>query len=321
MARRIRVFFINCPTLATEAAAHLLLAQNSVQKTLQFELHHFWIFGQLGKGPISGIWDRMLGQQEEKGLFFRRWAERKRRTRNELRAAPQFREPLPRKGWSDIARAAIADYDTWFLKSGYNTFDFQQSPAVIVTETPFEGGFISFSESDIAVVSLSKWREFFAPGSALEYVLISIQRVSLRLATGGRIGSHYATRGCIWDFANHQPDSRFGAFIGLLCESCRESLRSVLSDQEFEEVTKLAENKWLGTPEITDSVAGVLARNYRYDLSRYNGLHPSLASVMRQALGPEIVKGIGDVAKWVAIFLLTVLIASCFPSIANFLKN
>lgn len=51
MAKRIRIFFINCPSLAVDAAAFLILAQNQAQSAIQFEVEHFWIFGETLRPP------------------------------------------------------------------------------------------------------------------------------------------------------------------------------------------------------------------------------------------------------------------------------
>jgi hypothetical protein len=196
VAKRIRVFFINCPTLATDAAGYLILAQNKVQRAIQFEVHHFWIFGGLSQGPLEGWLNKILESAEDKHPRFIRLASRNR-TLRDLRAAPPFRKTLYAKHWYDDVKKAIEDYDRWFMASGYNKHDYQEAPAIVVTETPMAGKYMLIRGIPSACLVLPTGKLFLS--SALEYMLNNIQRLSLRLCYGS-VSSHFPTRGCILGF-------------------------------------------------------------------------------------------------------------------------
>ncbi len=278
MARRIRIFFINCPSIAVDAASFLILAQNQIQTTIQFEVQHFWIYPDTNghckpKKLIEKIysynqngfhsfaqWPRPLSKLLEP---LSRWLERRNRTRLDLCGAPQFKEELRSKEVIEKASKAITDHDNWFEKCGYNRYDTRRDPAIIITETPLWGRYMSYCGTNIAVLSAAKWEDFFRPAAGLEFVLTGIQRLTLRIAFGPGLGSHYPTRGCLWDFDVHQPDSKISSFLGFLCETCRENLKKVTSPTEYEDLIRLLENDWLGTDTDPHSVSGILKKNYR----------------------------------------------------------
>lgn len=321
MTKRIRIFFINCPTLATDAAAFLILAQNKVQTVLQFEIHHFWIYSKNKHGNLTGWWHKKrvgIGDRYER---FVPWLERRNRALFDLLAAPAFRGSFNADTWSTSIREAIAQYDLWVKNRQANNFDSVPAPSIVITETGIQEHYISFCGEDIAIISAAKWMQFFKPASALEYILVSVQRLSLRLCYGSVIGSHYPTRGCLWDYDINVPDVRISAFLGFLCETCRNGLNKKIRLNEYDQIVRLMENHWIGDRESPSSIAGILAKNYKYDLSLSIGLNPGFMSKLAQSLPPWFGKSIIDIGKWLIIFLLTIWIASCFPSIAKFLRK
>jgi len=313
MTKRIRVFFINCPTLATDAAAYLILAQNKFQRAIQFEIHHFWVFGQISQGPLAGWLNKMLESAEERYPRFE-WLARHNRTLRDLRAAPSFRNTLQHKLWYDDVKKAIDNYDKWFAGSRYYKHDYESAPAVVITETPIAGKYMSYTKHPFGLVSLAYWKAFFKPGSALEYMINNVQRLSLRLCYGS-VGSHFPTRGCIWDFDVHQPDIRISASLGLLCDTCRQALRAASGETEFGEIESMIGNDWIGKKDNPFSVAAFLAKNYKYELRRTTGLSPGVLSSISHGMKTEGGKFFLDILKWVLIALITILVASYFPDV------
>jgi len=303
MAKRVRIFFVNCPKLATDATAYLLLAQNKVQSVLQFEVYHFWVYALTTAGSIKESEDRKL------------------RTKAELIAAPVFHRPLQHKVWYVPVKEILNCHDKWLQEGGYNPYDCAPAPSIIITETPLAGQYLSFSQNDLSVVSVARWEEHYAPPSAVEFVLNNVQRLALRLCFGRIIGSHYPTRGCIWDFDVYQPDARIGASLGWLCETCMALLKAHATPSEIGATGKLIAGDWVGRKDDPGSVAYTLAQVYSFDLTRTKGLKPGFWSFLPQTAISELTKAAIDVVKWVAILLLTVYIASHFPTIAQFLKK
>lgn len=317
MAKRIRVFFINCPTLAVDATSFLILAQNRVQTALQFEVHHFWIYSKNSQGSLEGLWDKFLSRNEDNFHSNSTWRERKYRTKLDLRAAPFFSHTISLKPdkWTTV-RAIIKDYDAWLKGSGYNTYDYNENdPVIIITETPLFGKYISLSTQGMGILGAADWKYFMGSGSAsaLEYILTGVQRLSLRLSYGAVIGSHFSTRGCLWDFDVHQPDVKISSFLGYLCEVCQQGLKKVVTTEEYQEIETLLKNNWIGEESKPDSIAGILKKDYKYSLNRSTGLRSSFLSLIKDSIPSEIGKFVVEIIKWVIIFLLTLLLLTYFP--------
>ena len=318
MSNRIRVFFINCPSLAVDAASFLILAQNKVQKALQFEVYHYWIFAET---KSNRHFNAALAWLEVNipTLGGRLW--RSIRARQERAVAPAFKNDIQHGRWAENIKQTLKDHDEWLGQSGYNTYDVTSCQTIVITGTPIAGQYLSLSETNIGIVSTSTWKIYFRPASALEYVLTSVQRLSLRLIYGSGIGSHFPTRGCVWDFDVHQPDFRIAAFLGFLCQTCSDALDKVTSVEHRKDVHYLLTNKWIGNADDASSVASLLAKNYRYDLWRSTGLNPSLFSLIWQSMKDGLGKAAFEAIKWIAIALVTIFLASQFPSVFSILHG
>ena len=319
MARRIRVFFINCPTIDTDAAAFLILSQNQVQSALQFEVYHFWAYEVTAHGPLKGTKGRIVSFSEE-SFHSRsvRYLERKYRQELDLRAAPEFSSELSSKTWQQACENAISAHDAWLNASRYPLSDAgAAAPAIVITETPLRGRFISYCTGNFAVHSAANWKDFFGPAAGLEYILTEVQRLSLRLAFGPGIGSHYPTRGCLWDFHMHQPDSRISSFLGFLCDTCLARLQSTAQPFEVSEVKRLLTNSWIGSETDPSSVAGILKKNYKYSLTRSTSLNPGILAPIGESLKSEFGKFVMEILKWVLIILAGLVLLAYFPAAAE----
>lgn len=319
MPRRIRIFFIGCPTLDTDAASHLLLSQNPVQEAVQFEIYHFWIYGirkgHLPKGPI----EKFLFWYGDTSFPFSKWLERKNRSVIDLREAPAFRAPLPRDKWFSACTQALGSFDQW-LKT-QNQYDVDDCPSIIVTEASIDGGYISFTSKNVGLISMAKWKSFFKPVSALDYLLFSTQRLTMRLAFTNSIGSHYPIRGCLWDYDDHQPDARIAILLGHICQTCKTKLIAAAGEDTYSQIARLVENKWLGDKSTQFSPASILASVHKYDLTRSTGLNSSFYTRVTDSLGAEIGKILSDALKWASVIIITLTLAAYFPSVLSKIKE
>ena len=101
MAKKVRVFFINCPSLAAEAAAFLILAQNQAQAALQFEVEHFWIYA--ARDVQRTGWREWLLEVRDDGFWRSPIASLKRmyRASLEMESAPEFRHEFNNSTWEE----------------------------------------------------------------------------------------------------------------------------------------------------------------------------------------------------------------------------
>lgn len=335
MPRRIRIFFINCPTLDIDAAAYLILAQNKQQSVFQFEIHHFHIYSDRTEGVLTGklngpiyrvaewledksnwlernsrlwnVWFLGLGKLAKR-IFY--WLNSRKRVELDLRAAPLFGAPIVIGEWYPKLHEIVEKYDQWVEQRAKqhppaNNFDSFPGPSIVITESFLENHFISFSNRDLSIISAHEWKAFFWPISALEYILASVQRVSLYIAFGQSIHSHYPTRSCLWDYSINQPDFRYSVLLGLLCETCRNQLGKAIGPERLMEFNRFLENRWIHEDKPPSSIAGTLWKIYGYEISRATGLSPSIGSSLRHYIRTGFGQAISESIKLLIVSALT----------------
>ncbi len=326
MVKRIRILFINCPTLAVEPATFLLLAQNKFQSALQFEVHHFWLYSRKNEDvPISVI-HRFIVDKED-GLkrflpYLGPWLVRRNRVQLDLHAAPHFATRFNVETCLKNTRDVIDDYDDWVARREGNNYDAKPAPTIVITETPLPHNYISLADKNLrlGIVSMARWKYFFKPASALEYILTGVQRLSLALCYGQKIGFHYPTRGCLFDYTIYVQDTQVGSFLGFLCETCQNHLRTTVSDIEYSDILRLIENKWIGERENPNSISRILSKNYKYDLSRSTGLRPRFKDAVIRSAQSESGRVLWGFGKWL-IVALALLLMAFFPWIQKFIAK
>jgi hypothetical protein len=199
---------------------------------------------------------------------------------------------MPTNAAIDQLRPLLKKHDEWLetMPHNYGNWTIRPAPTVIITETPFEGYYFGWSAGDIAIASISRWSRSQTPPSLLEFILDQVQRYALRLGINQRIGSHYPTRACIWDFDPNVSDAKMSALVGYLCSACEEILREQLSECEVKEVRLLLSHSWIGRTDEPGSVASDLKRVFGYDLTRTRGLSPTFFDNLRNVGTLEIVR-------------------------------
>jgi hypothetical protein len=324
--KRVRIFFINCPNLDKDAAAFIILAQNRVQKYIEFEIIHFWIYALASKEDqhnnfglglpfrISAVCQKIFTRRTAK-------AERNKIADLEMNVAPIFRNSFKHpEEWSIALTKTVEDYDQWYASSGYDEYDVMPCPAIVITETAIDRNYLSLGGEKVSLISLALWKDIFSPISALEYVLVGVQRQALRMCYKNRIGSHYPTRGCLWDFDVNQSDLKIAASLGFLCSTCRDALSEIVTKDEKESLDNLIANEWIGKEDDNFSVSGILAKQYRYPIFKATGLRKGVALSIVESMKTDLGKLILDILKWVIIFSLSLLIVHYFPGAVKALK-
>lgn len=317
MAYPLRIFFINCPTLDVDAASYLLLAQNKHQSQIQFQVNHFWLC-TLGdalsfRSSVSRFLDRLppiISKRISPRII----------ARFDLAQAPQFKRKLGKQTWENASVEAISNWDAWFKTSDYHKHDSQPCRTIVVTETPLKGGYISYAGEEIFFISLANWEAYFSPGSALEFLLLNVQRAALRLALNAK-GWHFATRGCLNDFGVHQPDTRISAYLGGLCHTCHSKLETATSSEVAAEMELFLANNWIGVKSDPTSVASVLSNNYKYELRRSTGLRPSLWHTTKESMRNELGKEMVGLFKYALVIATTILLYKYLPELYKIIKG
>lgn len=303
----IRVFFANCPHLDECAAAYLILAQNSIQAFFEFEVWHFYVYAE--NNGIGNSLTRFMNWWVESRIPLpcKKRVRRRLRARLDRMAVPPLTKELPLVGPVALLRPYIRKNDEWITNipgRSYGNWTIRpDAPTVIVTETPLAKEYFGWSEENVAIACIGEWRKKYTPPSLLEFILDQVQRYALRLAVDERIGSHYPSRGCVWDFDANIEDARLSPLVGALCDSCKELISQRVTTKELDDIRDLLTHKWIGKSDEPGSVASNLKRIFGFDLARTKGLSPGFRDQLRAAASSEVVKWLAAAITAVAIFL------------------
>jgi hypothetical protein len=287
---RIRIFFINCPSLDIPACSYLIAAQNAVQRIFEFEIYDFSVYLEHMRTRPKGLGSRILGLLGSYGGPTRRWAARLYRARQARTAVPILESSLPLSDWDATIQRAIRGHDEWLsdLPRSYGNWSIEAAPAIIVTETPLAGGYFAAADRGLAIVTIAGWNRNYAPPSALEFILHNVQRYALHFVFS--LGNHYPTRGCVWDFDANVEDARIETTLGYLCSACERKLAEHASPSVVDEVKHLLSHDWIGKTEDYGSVAGNLRRVFGFDLARTKGLSRGVFEQILEEGGKEALK-------------------------------
>jgi hypothetical protein len=279
--QKVRILFVNCPNLDVQACTYLLLAQNSVQSVVEFEVCHHWIPVELSQKVPKSISRTLLRFWADKriagfGIWGAKRAEALYRSSMEC-AVYSFLDKKIGLGNIPDLKKLVENHQEWLKNPPKGYGDPQPSlPTIVLTETLLYATYISHFSGSIGVVSLAPWKKDLSPPSALDFILHSTQRLALRLALGTDLHWHYPTRACLFDLTARLSDLKSGILVGYICAECEKALTNSISVQEFEHLRRLTSRLWLGKVEEAGSVASSLKRVFGYDLSTTKGLQLSI---------------------------------------------
>jgi hypothetical protein len=288
-----------------------LLAQNSVQNLFEFEVCHHWASINLDKYKN----DRSLAEFWSRQMIFghRLWGANRA---DRIHAAALDRKAYPflnnETGYGDLheLRELVLMHERKLSRNTENYGGKQGAlPTIVITETPVSGIYIARTVDNLAVVTVSNWQKYLAPPSVLEFLLLNVERLAVRVAIKPDMPTHYPTRACIGDFTPCLVDFKATILVGHLCSDCTGFLSTVLNEHEMNDLRHLVSHKWLGKLDDLGSVASNLKRVYEYDLSRTRGLRPSLVERATDILwSSDVVKAI-----WGLLVFLIISIAASHP--------
>lgn len=321
MIGRIRILYVNCPSLDTDALSQLLLSQNNVQKELEFSVFNYWLYSKITKGGLRGILPYLAEKYGGPRNRLTTLLARKYRAKLDVHAFPELKKEIDRNRWFSQVQENLKLYDTWLKSRETVPVDCDGMSTIIITQTPISDGFFSLSNNGIGIISIANWSSYFKPVRPFDYLLVGVQRLSLRLACAGSLASHYETKGCLWDYCQNQPDARIGLLNGYICEVCNEKLESSVGKDSCASLRRLISNEWVGHSDDKFSPAAILSKIYSYDLSRSKTFNSRIFSRIRDAMPEEMGKVLVDAIRWSAIVILTMLTVSCFPGLIHMVKK
>ena len=147
-----------------------------------------------------------------------------------------------------------------------------------------------------------------APPSLLEFVQMLLIREAVATLCPSLSGSvHLGNKGCLLDFTESLSEVRQKALRGYVCDFCRWHMANDGHSKLADEVTRLLDREWLGSPTDPRSVAGVAA-NLKYNLFVTKGAKATPKETFVTALRQEGAKQVLVIIGAVVIALILVLL-------------
>lgn len=288
---------------------------------MEFNVFRSWVYARrISKFPRTGL-ERLIDHLADHHNRFSNYLHKRIDEHFDKKSFNFADRSFLRENWLSKAKAILEQYDT-YLVSREDAVDFRFIPTIIITDIPISDGFFSFTNGPIGLISTANWKHYFKPASALDYVLTSTQRLAVRMIFNSQIGSHFETKGCIWDYCQYQPDARISIFNGYICEQCSRKLAdSGLTAEQIDKLQSLASNKWLGGKSDQYSISGILSKNYKYDLSRSTGPSGGFFTALLDGLRAEAAEIFRTSLRWSIIIAITLLITTKFPSAVTLYKS
>ncbi|MBI3912858.1 MAG: hypothetical protein HY327_01485 [Chloroflexi bacterium] len=271
---KIRIFYIQCPTLDTEACSFLLLSQNSQQDALEFEIHN-----------------------TETDLI-----------PEDFTNKSSLKKPIARERILSECKTITERYDEWVknnVHQGFGARSEMGSISIFITEIPLELNFYARKEEDVAVISIAAWRRHIAPPSALEFIIRIVQRLAVPYLLKSYLRSHFATRGCLFDFNQILSGVKNSVLLGYICEDCRNILLKQLGENKVDAIIQLVDLKWIGKVDEAGSVANILKKSFHYELDLTKGLKPTWLERVKEVLPSTLTQ---QVIVFITGFLLAALL-------------
>lgn len=257
--------------LDTRALRYLILHQNSLQQSFEFQL---------------------LATPRDDALIT-------------LLNSPQ---PINRPDVEAIVNDFISRYraDLRDRAASYQVPPILPASIVILTTARFSDNYFATGGPNWGLLALGNWERHMAPPSIVEFFLALLVRSAIDTACKAKFPvRHFTTNGCLFDFAASIGDARFGVLSGHICQACRETILSSTSSSVLEDSLRLAKKDWLGDYKGPSGVANT-AKKLGYDLFHTSGIQQTLWEKVRARLEEEVVKTLLKIIGTLAIAALLV---------------
>ena len=112
------------------------------------------------------------------------------------------------------------------------------------------------------------------------------------------------TKGCLFDFTSDLAEARYKALQSFVCSACRSRMQENGAIQLADNIARVLDFSWLGTPSDPHCPAGVVAK-LGYNLFLTKGIQPTFWENIRSILRDETTK---EIIKLVFAILLAALL-------------
>lgn len=263
---KIGVLHTNLGGLNKRALKYLILHQNTIQKSFEF---------QFLPTPSNTEFLHLLDSDE----------------------------PINRQKAMGLANNFFEDYDSWLNKSAmeYGLTHSQLDGYVVLSTAKFSDNYYLDGDVNWMVIALGHWEKSMGPPSIIEFFLTLLAESAIGMACKKNWpSSHHATMGCAFDFTASLEDARWSVLNGFLCASCREAIGKNGQDKLLDDSLLLLKRDWLGVPEAP-SIIATTTKKLGYDLFHTRGVKPTLWERLATTIEEEAVKNIFKIIVAVVI--------------------
>jgi hypothetical protein len=269
--KRVGIIFGDLGKLNLAALKYLIVHLNTLQSSIEFEL--------LAIEPCDPLLallrhGRVVDREQCRGML------------------PDFRDRVLKQLAREQEEYDLADKAT---PQGF----------VVISLARFSDDHYGLKSGEVQIQALGDWDRQMAPPSIFEFIIALLMRQSASfIAQSVSKSVHLGTKGCLFDFTADLSEARYKALQSYICSVCRERLADAGAIHLAEDLARVLDTKWLGTPSDPCCPAGIVA-NLGYDLFLTKGIKPTLWESVRAVLRDEATK---ELVKLIAAVLLAALL-------------
>lgn len=267
--KRIGVIFGSFEAKTLIALQYLVLAQNLVQQSFEFEM--------LLKKPGDPFLERLDSKKPQ--------------DREELEKEAELFMKRYKKWWRNDA----SEYDL--------SCDFPDQ-VVFVTTLKFSDYFYVTGDDTWTLFALGNWERSMAPPSVVEFILTLLADVAIETVCGDASpDSHQATKACVSDFNENLDDARYKALVGYLCPTCERIVKKRGGANFVKDARLLLSREWLGSADNPTAPAAI-AKKLGFDLFQTRGFKPTAWERAIEVLQEEWMKTVLQLVYGIALAAL-----------------
>jgi hypothetical protein len=212
----------------------------------------------------------------------------------------------------DKCRSMLPDFRermTRFIAEEQKAYDLadQSLPDnfAVISLAKFSDEHYGLKDKQIQVQALGNWERHMAPPSIMEFIVVLLMRQAASFVVPSLSRSfHMGTKGCLFDFTSELAEARYKALQSFVCNTCRSRILESGAIHLADDLTRVLDFDWLGTPSDPHCPAGIVAK-LGYDLFHTKGIQPTFWENVRSVLRDEATK---EIVKLVFAILLTALL-------------
>lgn len=283
--KRIGVIFGDFEAKTLIALQYLVLAQNLVQQSFEFE-----ILPKASEDDFLELLDSKKPQDLE----------------DDFLELLDSKKPQDRKKIEKQAEKFMKRYEKWLLEdaSEYELRCDFPDKVVFITKLKFSDYFYVTGGDNWTLFALGNWERSMAPPSVVEFILTLLADVAIETVCGDASpDSHQATKACVSDFTAYLNEARYNVLVGYLCPTCERSIKKCGGAGFVKDARLLLTREWLGSADEPTAPAAI-AKKLGFDLFQTRGFKPSAWEKAIEVLQQDWMKTVLQLVYGVALAAL-----------------